>query len=127
MREYVFVYLYVILMFTFFFFLMIRRPPRSTLFPYTTLFRSTPEIFRYGFLPLTNTGIADRSVSAGVRGSTNGWDVDFSRTHGRNDFQFLIENTVNASMGASSPTTFNAGRLGFAQTVGNLDLVRPVT
>src|SRR5438067_5892530 len=27
----------------FFFFLMIRRPPRSTLFPYTTLFRSTRE------------------------------------------------------------------------------------
>src|SRR5256886_17471150 len=26
--------------FSFFFFLMIRRPPRSTLFPYTTLFRS---------------------------------------------------------------------------------------
>src|SRR3712207_8722992 len=25
-----------------FFFLMIRRPPRSTLFPYTTLFRSDP-------------------------------------------------------------------------------------
>src|SRR2546426_2936728 len=27
----------------FFFFLMIRRPPRSTLFPYTTLFRSAAE------------------------------------------------------------------------------------
>ena len=27
--------------FPFFFFLMIRRPPRSTLFPYTTLFRSS--------------------------------------------------------------------------------------
>src|SRR2546430_3816923 len=27
---------------SFFFFLMIRRPPRSTLFPYTTLFRSPP-------------------------------------------------------------------------------------
>src|SRR5262245_65306460 len=26
--------------YSFFFFLMIRRPPRSTLFPYTTLFRS---------------------------------------------------------------------------------------
>src|SRR2546428_13968079 len=26
--------------YVFFFFLMIRRPPRSTLFPYTTLFRS---------------------------------------------------------------------------------------
>src|SRR5687768_18196093 len=29
-------------MLLYFFFLMIRRPPRSTLFPYTTLFRSTP-------------------------------------------------------------------------------------
>src|SRR6478672_12938884 len=33
--TYLFFNLYV-----FFFFLMIRRPPRSTLFPYTTLFRS---------------------------------------------------------------------------------------
>src|SRR6266853_4043418 len=31
----------------FFFFLMIRRPPRSTLFPYTTLFRSAPGL-RHG-------------------------------------------------------------------------------
>src|SRR3712207_6974662 len=29
----------------FFFFLMIRRPPRSTLFPYTTLFRSGGEYY----------------------------------------------------------------------------------
>src|ERR1019366_10812407 len=29
-----------------FFFLMIRRPPRSTLFPYTTLFRSVPAYLR---------------------------------------------------------------------------------
>src|SRR5438132_2880613 len=41
-------FLYLILVFLFcitffsFFFLMIRRPPRSTLFPYTTLFRSPP-------------------------------------------------------------------------------------
>ena len=30
--------------FLFFFFLMLRRPPRSTLFPYTTLFRSHSEV-----------------------------------------------------------------------------------
>src|SRR5882762_3628272 len=30
-------------LFCFIFFLMIRRPPRSTLFPYTTLFRSQPD------------------------------------------------------------------------------------
>src|SRR5207248_11236863 len=37
--SYVFVLLYFYFLFIFFF-LMIRRPPRSTLFPYTTLFRS---------------------------------------------------------------------------------------
>src|SRR5256886_4106641 len=35
-----FVYCFARTFFLFFFFLMIRRPPRSTLFPYTTLFRS---------------------------------------------------------------------------------------
>src|SRR2546429_7090041 len=35
-----FIYWYVNHITIFFFFLMIRRPPRSTLFPYTTLFRS---------------------------------------------------------------------------------------
>src|SRR5258707_3153176 len=34
-------------MFLFFFFLMIRRPPRSTLFPYTTLFRSKGALTYY--------------------------------------------------------------------------------
>src|SRR5215216_7659720 len=36
----------------FFFFLMIRRPPRSTLFPYTTLFRS-----RLAVRPIDRTGL----------------------------------------------------------------------
>src|SRR5688572_32243040 len=34
----------------FFFFLMLRRPPRSTLFPYTTLFRSSLGLALLGFL-----------------------------------------------------------------------------
>src|SRR6266496_5345306 len=32
---------------SFFFFLMIRRPPRSTLFPYTTLFRSREPVLHH--------------------------------------------------------------------------------
>src|SRR6202022_3010398 len=46
----------------FFFFLMIRRPPRSTLFPYTTLFRSSQpdQPLRLAILP--------RDGSSGLRG-----------------------------------------------------------
>src|SRR5258708_16903036 len=36
---------HLLLAVSFFFFLMIRRPPRSTLFPYTTLFRSRSSVF----------------------------------------------------------------------------------
>src|SRR5437762_13941621 len=35
---------FILFIFCCFFFLMIRRPPRSTLFPYTTLFRSSIDI-----------------------------------------------------------------------------------
>src|SRR3712207_9429155 len=39
----------------FFFFLMIRRPPRSTLFPYTTLFRSLDTAGEVRLLPIRGT------------------------------------------------------------------------
>src|SRR3712207_7332606 len=53
----------------FFFFLMIRRPPRSTLFPYTTLFRSVRGQ-RYGSSATSSTPSAarrERTHSAAAR------------------------------------------------------------
>src|SRR5574337_318720 len=41
-----FFFVYLFFLFFLFFFLMIRRPPRSTLFPYTTLFRSKDDYDR---------------------------------------------------------------------------------
>src|SRR2546427_4230603 len=53
---------YLVLWSSFFFFLMIRRPPRSTLFPYTTLFRSD-----------ARTGLGGvRAVQAARRGDEPG-------------------------------------------------------
>src|SRR3712207_8436150 len=45
-----------------FFFLMIRRPPRSTLFPYTTLFRSWTAMERSW--PVTRMGLAARGKTS---------------------------------------------------------------
>src|SRR3712207_8766909 len=49
---------------------MIRRPPRSTLFPYTTLFRSVPDereaVVRAG--QLHALGVVARQAEPGVRG-----------------------------------------------------------
>src|SRR3712207_8276617 len=54
-----------------FFFLMIRRPPRSTLFPYTTLFRSVPlqqfghsgQVLRDSAGVRTVRGVSQRRIS----------------------------------------------------------------
>src|SRR4051794_41616612 len=46
-----------------FFFLMIRRPPRSTLFPYTTLFRSENITLRGLYMGLSKAEIAKRTAS----------------------------------------------------------------
>src|SRR5256886_15285101 len=44
---------------------MIRRPPRSTLFPYTTLFRSEPNcMFTSGFLAGLFAEVLDKTVQA---------------------------------------------------------------
>src|SRR3712207_7195911 len=51
----------------FFFFLMIRRPPRSTLFPYTTLFRSDEAGGQLRGAGSTEWG-ADAPVLSGDRG-----------------------------------------------------------
>src|SRR3712207_7708854 len=45
------------------FFLMIRRPPRSTLFPYTTLFRSFRAVVSLGGLP--DLELAERPPGSG--------------------------------------------------------------
>src|SRR5256885_235155 len=53
--------------FHFFFFLMIRRPPRSTLFPYTTLFRSAARPARPGALRWCARPVRGRLSGAGLR------------------------------------------------------------
>src|SRR5256885_5127524 len=52
-----------------FFFLMIRRPPRSTLFPYTTLFRSNADVreFQQGGRPDPLFGHHPEDQSAGAQ------------------------------------------------------------
>src|SRR2546430_8274795 len=56
-------------MFLFFFFLMIRRPPRSTLFPYTTLFRSPVRALPPG---------SDRTAELRSRHPRRDWRVKWS-------------------------------------------------
>src|SRR2546429_4596943 len=70
----------------FFFFLMIRRPPRSTLFPYTTLFRSLMEPDQAGLRrsrpwPRPRTLRSGRSSCSGRRRSEEHTSELQSRLH----------------------------------------------
>src|SRR5689334_25413352 len=59
-----------------FFFLMIRRPPRSTLFPYTTLFRSAwKSVARWFTRGLTRPAADQRAPRSDPRPSADGADL----------------------------------------------------
>jgi iron complex outermembrane receptor protein len=77
-----------------------------------------------GFLPLIHTEIWDLSAAVGAKGLARGWQWDASTVFGRNTLHYDVNNSNNASMGASSPRDFDAGELGFSQSTTNLDLFR---
>lgn len=86
--------------------------------------RNVLDIYPLGFLPYIGSDIFDRSVSVGIRGKANDWDVDFSNTYGQNQFIFGVENSLNASLLKASPTSFNAGGPKFVQNTINADVSR---
>lgn len=75
-----------------------------------------------GFLPDFQTNIHDVNLTLGLQGSMNGWQYDISTTRGKHTIDYTIGNTLNDSLGFTSPTRFAAGGYNFNHTVNNLDL-----
>src|SRR3712207_9247509 len=77
----------VVFVYSSFFFLMIRRPPRSTLFPYTTLFRSSLTRDHSGYAESPgprHRGTRGVGLDAGARpracpGRNAAWDIGRGR------------------------------------------------
>ncbi|WP_116127372.1 TonB-dependent receptor [Lewinella sp. IMCC34183] len=86
--------------------------------------RTVTDIYPNGFLPAINSNIGDASLAVGILSVYNKWEVDFSNVYGRNSFNYLINNTLNASLGSASPTSFDAGGFAFSQNTSNLDIRR---
>ena len=90
--------------------------------------RTVTEIYPDGFLPEINTDIGDTSLALGLAWTHAATDlnVDASVNHGFNTFDFFISNSLNASYGASSPTSADAGGFELSQTAFNLDVTYPL-
>jgi iron complex outermembrane receptor protein len=95
--------------------------------------RNSAAMYPDGFAPRIGTQLRDRTITAGGRTGFSGWSADLSATHGRNTMQYLIGETLNASIanadllaGGSgiSPSSFDAGGFSFAQNTINLDVTR---
>jgi len=103
-----------------------RRSSDSATGPLGT--RSTPrnltEIFPEGFLPTIVGDVTDISAGGGIRGDLAGWDADFSVVYGSNELDYSVVNTLNASLGPTSPTEFDAGALEYDQVVLNANITR---
>ncbi|WP_440876838.1 TonB-dependent receptor plug domain-containing protein [Thalassotalea sp. PLHSN55] len=81
------------------------------------------EIFPDGYLPMINATIMDYSLTAGMNGQLNdGYFWDLSNVYGYNSFEFNVTDSINQSLGALSPTSFDNGELSFIQNTTNLDI-----
>ena len=86
--------------------------------------RNITDIYPNGFDPIIASVVSDHSISTGIRGDLNGWDVDFNTTMGKNVLHYYGRNTLNASLGSASPTEFDDGGFSLAQTTTSLDFSR---
>ncbi|HKE14860.1 MAG TPA: TonB-dependent receptor [Kofleriaceae bacterium] len=90
--------------------------------------RVDPQLYPQGFLPRIRPTIFDWSAGAGVRTDreSDGFRWDVSVNHGGNWLNYEIDNSVNASLGPDSPTSFDSGGFLFDQSSANVDLVYPI-
>jgi iron complex outermembrane receptor protein len=86
--------------------------------------RSNATLYPNGFDPIITSNLTDAHGAVGVRGNFGGFDVDLSNGFGSNRFHYGVTNTLNATLGANSPTTFDAGGFQLQQNVVNLNLSR---
>ncbi|GGO69629.1 TonB-dependent receptor plug domain-containing protein [Bowmanella pacifica] len=89
--------------------------------------RNVPAIYPDGFLPYIVSDIEDFGGTFGAKGLAGEWQWDASLTHGWDSFNFNVENSLNTSLGADSPTRFDAGTLEYTQSLLNLDFSRYYT
>jgi iron complex outermembrane receptor protein len=81
-------------------------------------------VYPNGFLPIITSDIDDIAVAFGFKGPLAGWDADTSLVYGKNQFDFGVEGTLNATLVPNSPTEFDAGGIEYDQLVFNAGLVR---
>ncbi|SFB98086.1 TonB-dependent receptor plug domain-containing protein [Pseudoalteromonas denitrificans] len=87
------------------------------------------EMLPAGFTPNFGGNITDTSLAIGVKGEiTDGFlegvYFDLSGIVGRNESQYFIFDTINASLGPDTPRDFNPGKYIQLEKTFNLDLVR---
>ncbi len=78
------------------------------------------EMFPGGFTPRFGGELEDKSIVIGMRGDLGGLTYDASYSRGQNDIDFFINNTINASLGPNTPTSFKPG--GYSQIEENFNL-----
>ncbi len=84
--------------------------------------------FPGGFTPRFGGSVEDFSGTAGFRGKfESGFTYDFSAGIGRNALDYRISDTINASLGPDSPTSFELGAQIQKEIVANADFTYPVS
>lgn len=81
----------------------------ATFFRYPDSTSTVKVIYPDGFRPETWGEDEDYAATIGLRADAAGWALDTALSYGRNEFVFGVDNSINASLGPDSPTSFESG------------------
>jgi iron complex outermembrane receptor protein len=101
-----------------------RKSDGSAYFRYPGDPSNVASIYPGGYRPSTRGDMTDTSVVAGLRLAGGAWNWDLSARHGGNKFDYDLSNSVNASLGDASPTSFHLATFDFKQNAVNADVTR---
>ena len=101
-----------------------RESTGAAFFRYPDSASNDISVYPHGFRPLTLGTDNDLSLSGGVEGTHGPWTLDSSVTYGANRFSYGLANSINASLGPTSPTSFHLASYVFSQLTINGDATR---
>jgi iron complex outermembrane receptor protein len=90
-------------------------------FRYPDSFENITAVYPNGYRPQTTGDDENLSISAGLWNQYGPVELDLGLTYGRNEFRYGVENSLNPSLGPTSPTSFFSGAYIFDQLTLNAD------
>lgn len=101
-----------------------RAAEGSGFFRYPVGYQNVSAVYPLGYRPVPTGDTEDLALTGGFRGDAGAWAWDASLNYGQNRYEAGVYNSLNPSLGPTSPTSFFTGAYEVDLFTANVDVTR---